>query len=90
MGLTTPAGVVLPRGLGFPLGRLAEEYLSLIEVLDAAHRRGGRPLAEPIDCGNAVDGIDDAPPGAGEPAPGLDDTERDLLEPTLRDRKSVV
>ena len=80
MGLTTPAGVVSPRGLGLPPGRLAEEYLSLIEVLDAAHRRGGRPLAEPIDCGGAVDGIDDAPPGAGEPAPGLDDTERDLLE----------
>ena len=80
MGLTTPAGVVSPRGLGLPPGRLAEEYLSLIEVLDAAHRRGGRPLADPIDCGGAVDGIDDAPPGAGGPAPGLDDTERDLLE----------
>lgn len=80
MGLTTPAGVVSPRGLGLPPGRLAEEYLSLIEVLDAAHRRGGRPLADPIDCGGAVDGIDDAPPGAGAPAPGLDDTERDLLE----------
>ena len=80
MGLTTPAGVVSPRGLGLPSGRLAEEYLSLIEVLDAAHRRGGRPLADPIDCGGAVDGIDDAPPGAGGPAPGLDDTERDLLE----------
>ena len=80
MGLTTPVGVVSPRGLGLPPGRLAEEYLSLIEVLDTAHRRGGRPLAEPIDCGGAVDGIDDAPPGAGEPAPGLDDTERDLLE----------
>ena len=64
MGLTTPAGVVSPRGLGLPPGRLAEEYLSLIEVLDAAHRRGGRPLADPIDCGGAVDGIDDAPPGA--------------------------
>ena len=74
------AGVVSPRGLGLPPGRLAEEYLSLIEVLDAAHRRGGRPLADPIDCGGAVDGIDDAPPGAGGPAPGLDDTERDLLE----------
>ena len=80
MGLTTPAGVVSPRGLGLPPGRLAEEYLSLIEVLDAAHRRGGRPLADPIDCGGAVDGIDDAPPGAGPSAPGLDDTERDLLE----------
>lgn len=80
MGLTTPAGVVSPRGLGLPPGRLAEEYLSLIEVLDAAHRRGGRPLADPVDCGGAVDGIDDAPPGAGPPAPGLDDTERDLLE----------
>ena len=80
MGLTTPDGVVSPRGLGLPPGRLAEEYLSLIEVLDAAHRRGGRPLADPIDCGGAVDGIDDAPPGAGGPAPGLDDTERDLLE----------
>ena len=80
MGLTTPAGVVSPRGLGLPPGRLAEEYLSLIEVLDAAHRRGGRSLADPIDCGGAVDGIDDAPPGAGGPAPGLDDTERDLLE----------
>ena len=80
MGLTTPAGVVSPRGLGLPPGRLAEEYLSLIEVLDAAHRRGGSPLADPIDCGGAVDGIDDAPPGAGGPAPGLDDTERDLLE----------
>lgn len=74
-----PAGVVSPRALGLPEGRMAEEYLSLIEVLDAAHRRGGRPLAELIDCGSASDGVERPyeDSGAGE---GLNEVERELLE----------
>jgi predicted metal-dependent peptidase len=78
-GLTAPGGVISPRGLGLPEGRLAEEYLSLIEVLDTAHRKGGRRLAELIDCGSAADGIEhdyeDSTTGDG-----LSDTERDILE----------
>ena len=36
LGLASPPGVVSPQSLGLPEGRLAEEYLSLIEVLDVA------------------------------------------------------
>lgn len=78
-GLTSPAGIISPRELGLPEGRLAEEYLSLIEVLDTAHRKGGRRLAELIDCGCAADGIehDYEDSTAGD---GLSETERDILE----------
>lgn len=78
-GLTAPAGVISPRELGLPEGRLAEEYLSLIEVLDTAHRKGGKRVADLIDCGSAADGIDHGyeDPGTGE---GPSDTERDILE----------
>ncbi|WP_418153186.1 vWA domain-containing protein [Actinoalloteichus caeruleus] len=81
-GLTTPEGVVSPRALGLPEGRLAEEYVSLIEVLDTAHRRGGRRLVDLVDCGPAVRGLDGRyeETGAGE---GIDDTERHVLELAL-------
>lgn len=72
-----PAGVISPRALGLPEGRMAEEYLSLIEVLDAAHRRGGRPLAELIDCGSAADGVERPYEISGG---GLDGVERDIPE----------
>lgn len=80
-GLAAPVGVISPRELGLPEGRLAEEYLSLIDVLDAAHRKGGsgRRLAELIDCGSAADGIehDYEDSATGD---GLSDTELDILE----------
>lgn len=78
-GLVSPAGVVSPHGLGLPEGRLAEEYLSWVEVLDAAHSKGGEGLAELVDCGSAADGIerDDEDSFTGE---GLSDTERTILE----------
>lgn len=78
-GLTPPTGVISPRELGLPEGRLAEEYLSLIEVLHEAHRKGGVRLVELIDCGSAADGIDHdyEDSTAGD---GLSDTQRDILE----------
>lgn len=78
-GLTSPAGVISPRELGLPEGRLAEDYLSLIEVLDTAHRKGGRRLADLINCGSAADGFEhdyeDSTPGDD-----LSEIERDILE----------
>lgn len=59
LGLASPPGVVSPQALGLPEGRLAEEYLSLIEVLDEAHLAGGSHVADLIDCGQAADGITD-------------------------------
>ncbi|WP_134325218.1 DUF2201 family putative metallopeptidase [Cumulibacter soli] len=78
-GLDSPAGIISPHALGLPEGRLAEEYLSLIEVLDTAHSKGGRRLAELIDCGSAADGIphDYEDSASGD---GLSETERDILE----------
>ncbi|GII90763.1 hypothetical protein Ssi02_09940 [Sinosporangium siamense] len=76
-GLTTPDGVISPRALGLPERRMAEEYLSLIEIIDSAHRRGGRALTELIDCGGAADGIEHSYEGSGG---GLGDVERDILE----------
>lgn len=81
-GLTTPEGVVSPRALGLPEGRLAEEYASTLEVLEQAHARGGRSLIAPVDCGGAVHGLNDRyDKGGGEP--GLDALDRDLLELAL-------
>lgn len=81
-GLPTPEGVVSPRALGLPEGRLAEEYASTLEVLAQAHERGGRALLTPVDCGGAVHGVDGRyERGGGEP--GLDALERDLLELAL-------
>ncbi len=81
-GLPVPDGVLSPRALGLPEGRMAEEYVSLIEVLEEAHSRGGRRVADPVDCGRAVHGTrgPSAPAGASG---GLDSLERDLLELAL-------
>ena len=81
-GLPTPEGVVSPDALGLPEGRLAEEYASTLEVLEEAHTRGGRALADPVDCGGAVHGLDRTyESGAGEPE--LDALDRDLIELAL-------
>ncbi|MFE1470701.1 vWA domain-containing protein [Nocardiopsis dassonvillei] len=81
-GLTVPDGVLSPRALGLPEGRLAEEYVSLIEVLEEAHSRGGRSVADPVDCGGAVHGTRGTTASAGASG-GLDGLERDLLELAL-------
>ncbi|WP_435111558.1 vWA domain-containing protein [Nocardiopsis synnemataformans] len=81
-GLPVPDGVLSPRALGLPEGRLAEEYVSLIEVLEEAHSRGGRGVADPVDCGGAVHGTRGRLASAGASG-GLDPLERDLLELTL-------
>ncbi|MGQ4272227.1 vWA domain-containing protein [Nocardiopsis changdeensis] len=80
-GLEAPAGVVSPRALGLPPGRLAEEYLSEIEVLDEAQARGGRPVAALVDCGRSADGLARSYelPGGG----ALSDVERAVLEAAL-------
>lgn len=80
-GLQGPAGVVSPRALGLPPGRLAEEYLSEIEVLDEARARGGRPVAEPTDCGRSADGLERSYEQPGGDA--LPDLERSVLEAAL-------
>ncbi|QUX30949.1 hypothetical protein KGD83_10920 [Nocardiopsis akebiae] len=81
-GLPVPDGVLSPRALGLPEGRMAEEYVSLIEVLEEARSRGGRSVADPVDCGGAVHGTrgPSAPAGASG---GLDQLDRDLLELAL-------
>lgn len=78
-GTDAPAGVVSPRLLGMPPGRLAEEYLSEIEVLEEAG--GGRPVADPVDCGRSADGL-----GRSYERPGADAlsaVERAVLEAAL-------
>ncbi|WDZ89109.1 VWA-like domain-containing protein [Nocardiopsis sp. HUAS JQ3] len=81
-GLPVPDGVLSPRALGLPEGRMAEEYVSLIEVLEEAHSRGGRSVADPVDCGGAVHGTRGPAASAGASG-GLDPLERDLLELAL-------
>jgi len=83
LGLASPPGVVSPRALGLPEGRLAEEYLSLIEVLDEAHLAGGSHVADLIDCGQAADGIADGgldTGGADDGTHPMSDVARNLLE----------
>jgi predicted metal-dependent peptidase len=80
--LRGPAGVVSPAELGLPANRTAEEYVPMLEVLAQAMGRGGRALAEAIDCGSAVDGqertYEDS--GSGE---GLTQLDRELLERSI-------
>ncbi|MEV4223325.1 VWA-like domain-containing protein [Nonomuraea sp. NPDC049725] len=80
--LRGPAGVVSPAELGLPVNRTAEEYVPMLDVLAQAMGRGGRALAEAIDCGSAVDGQDRAyeDSGSGE---GLTELDRDLLERSI-------
>ncbi|MFL1381996.1 MULTISPECIES: vWA domain-containing protein [unclassified Nocardiopsis] len=80
-GLECPAGVVSPRALGLAPGRLAEEYLSEIEVLDEAQARGGRSVGDLVDCGRSADGLDRSYERAGGDA--LSEVERAVLEAAL-------
>lgn len=80
-GLEVPAGVVSPRALGLPPGRLAEEYLSEIEVLDGAQARGGRSAGDLVDCGSAADGLERSYGGSG--GDGISEVERAVLEAAL-------
>ena len=83
LGLASPLGVVSPQDLGLPEGRLAEEYLSLIEVLDEAHLAGDSHVADLIDCGQAADGIADGgldTGGANDGTRPMSDLARHLLE----------
>ncbi|MFG1948666.1 VWA-like domain-containing protein [Nonomuraea sp. NPDC048826] len=90
--LRGPAGVVSPAELGLQANRTAEEYVPMLEVLAQAVSRGGRPLADAIDCGGVVDGqertYEDG--GSGEGPSRLD---RELLERSIaagiQDRISV-
>ncbi len=78
LGLPEPPGVISPQSLGLTEGRLAEEYLPEIEVLDQAHLIGGTHIADLVYCGSAADGLEaglDSGTGAG-----LSQLERDLLE----------
>ncbi|MEV0589592.1 VWA-like domain-containing protein [Nonomuraea sp. NPDC050310] len=90
--LRAPAGVVSPTELGLPVNRTAEEYVPMLDVLAQAMGRGGRALAEAIDCGSAVDGRERAyeDGGSGE---GLTQLDRELLERSIaagiRDRISA-
>lgn len=80
-GLTGPDGVISPRELGLPGNRMAEEYLSLLDVLDDALVRGGTSLSDAVDCGSAADGIERPWDRAG--GAGLSELEREMLERSL-------
>ncbi|MEV0595713.1 vWA domain-containing protein [Nonomuraea cavernae] len=73
------AGVVSPAELGLPAHRTAEEYVPMLDVLAQAMGRGGRALAEAIDCGSAVDGRERAYEDSGS-GNGLTQLDRELLE----------
>lgn len=82
-GLGGPVGAISPATLGLPSNRMAEEYMSLLDVLDDALAKGGTTLGEPIDCGGAVDGLDRSYEASGGSSGGIDDLERDLLERSI-------
>ncbi|MEV0615119.1 VWA-like domain-containing protein [Nonomuraea sp. NPDC050404] len=77
-----PAGVVSPAELGLPVNRTAEEYLPMLDVLADALGRGGKALAESIDCGSAVDGVDRTYEDSGS-GDGLTTLDRELLERSI-------
>ncbi len=82
--LAGPPGHLLPATLGMPSGRLAEQYLSTIEVLDESS--GSRLAARlPIErCGEARDGtLPDDPTTQSSGAAGLSALEARFLERSL-------
>ncbi|MEV4552235.1 vWA domain-containing protein [Nonomuraea wenchangensis] len=80
--LRGPAGVVSPAELGLPAHRTAEEYVPMLDVLASALGRGGRALAEAIDCGSGVDGQERTYEDGG-PGEGLTQLDRELLERSI-------
>lgn len=79
-GLPGPDGVISPAALGLPEGRMAEEYLPMLDVLDTALHRGGAALAAAVDCGSGADGIDRSWDDTGSGGDGLTELEREVLE----------
>ncbi|MEU7835638.1 VWA-like domain-containing protein [Nonomuraea sp. NPDC049129] len=80
--LRGPAGVVSPTELGLPTNCTAEEYVPMLDVLAQAMGRGGRALAEAIDCGSAVDGQERTYEDSGS-GDGLTQLDRELLERSI-------
>jgi predicted metal-dependent peptidase len=80
-GLPGPGGTISPTELGLPTGRLAEEYVPMLDVLDDAVSRGGRVLAAAVDCGGGCDGIDRRWETSGSST--MTELDRELLERSL-------
>lgn len=80
--LPGPDGVISPKALGLPANRMAEEYVPMLDVLADAMGRGGKALADAIDCGSAADGrprtYEDSGGGGG-----LSELDRELLERSI-------
>ncbi|MGK5548513.1 vWA domain-containing protein [Streptomyces sp. URMC 127] len=81
-GLAGPDGVISPTVLGLPSNRMAEEYVPMLDVLDEAVGRGGRALADAVDCGSAADGLERSYEDSGSGG-GLSELERELLERSI-------
>ncbi|WP_030666986.1 VWA-like domain-containing protein [Streptomyces rimosus] len=79
--LPVPDGVISPKALGLPDNRMAEEYVPMLDVLAEAMGRGGKALAEAIDCGSAADGRPREYEESG--GGGLSELDKELLERSI-------
>jgi predicted metal-dependent peptidase len=78
-----PAGVVVPRSLGLPDNLVAEQYVSMLEVLSAAVAADDPSLGRGIDCGSCSDGVPRDWDDDGEDAAATD-VDRELLSRAIQ------